>query len=827
MNKNSCESCPLHGQPRVGAEGDASSCKYVLLGEAPGRDEVRKGLPFVGVSGRLLMKALEQIGVKREQCYITNAVKCKAPNNKVPAAAVSACRPLLLDELRHVPPGVPIIALGQTARNALLPELKNEGVMAGRGWHDWNGRNVFATVHPAYCVYNPSEFPLLSKDLARAIRGRHPPIEAPFEVVHTLQQLRELFLTVRELPEGTRVAIDLETDQVDYQRDRVLCIGLMWEGASRAFIITDEVLYVDAHEMDTSTWSNDVWKRYFSHPRYQNGTFHRPSSPAVAVLNDIFGLEHLSWGGHNYKFDMRFLYHMGVTNVRCDWDTILMHYALDERRMGHALKDLAADYLDVEDYESEVLRYAGKKSGRYSKVPRDILYKYNAKDVAVTLQLARLFEGKLREEGLWERPFLFPLMYVLPSLFAMEINGMKVDLERLKKAEAALKEEEEKQQAVLRELSGMPDLNPRSNPQVQHAVFDVLGIPTVTVRTRSRGQVISGRTTRKEAIDHWFKMAKNGKLDERQAGFVRALKAYRHAQKMRGSYIKNLRRFLMPDGRVHASFLLRGTVTGRLAVKDPPLQTIPSDAEDEEGMLIADSIVAEDGWKLLYADYSQMELRILAAITGDPALLEIYNKPGKVDIHSDIARRFYGPNFTQEQRNWYVKRAVYGWAYGGNVFEIIRDGLVVDEESARWFAEEWSKTFKVANEWRRRQGDLMLKQGYIESRFGRRRRFPLITKDNKVEARLAAGNMPIQSGAADCLLVATERIYEYFRNKGADYVKPVLSVHDSLVLEVREDKVEEVKKVMQEIMESTPAEFFPGVPYIAEVKVGKSMKDFA
>jgi DNA polymerase-1 len=195
-----------------------------------------------------------------------------------------------------------------------------------------------------------------------------------------------------------------------------------------------------------------------------------------------------------------------------------------------------------------------------------------------------------------------------------------------------------------------------------------------------------------------------------------------------------------------------------------------------------------------------------------------------VDFHSSVAREFFGPDFTPRQRSWYVKRAVFGWAYGGNVFEIIRDALGVDESKARWFADEWATKFEVCNQHRKELAALMLKQGYIESVFGRRRRFPLITRNNRIEAMLAAGNMPMQSGAADVLLVASIRLHDMYKDSG--YAYPVLNIHDALVMEVRNDKVDEVSKTMRHVMEATAEEHFPQVPFIADVLVGGALGAF-
>jgi DNA polymerase-1 len=826
-----CEHCPLKGNKQVGPEGDYLTAKYIFVGEAPGREEVAGGRPFIGVSGKLLRKMWERTGISPDECYITNVCKCKAPGNKVPPKALAACRHNLLNELIMFERETPIVALGGSARDALMPYLAGQGVLGTRGWHTTpGGRTVLVTVHPAYIVYNPNNAPMLFKDLVRLKRGRHPPVTVDYDLLDTLPKLQEWVSRQRSRwamdKEPRFVAFDLETDQVDYHRDRILCIGIGYDEGLAA-IIPDSLIYEDGMEWWSAKWTEGMWKQFLTDPRYRKSRVWEPNPEVVKWLEALFECPNVRWVAHNSKFDLRFLQgQLGIFNARVDFDTIVAHYTLDERRGGHALKGLADEWYDTGDYEGELLGWVGKKGGRYSKCPRELLYEYNAMDAEVTRRLAIDFEQELKQQGLYEKPFLFPMMAAIPTLLAMEIRGVLVDNTRLDVAETRYLIEEERLTATLRRLGDAPDLNPRSVKQLRPVMFETLGIPKIAVRTRSRGAKKGAGTTCKEAIDQWIQMYEKDELTTDQGEFVTALRDYRHAQKMRGSYVKNLRKFQGLHGRVHTSYLLRGTVTGRLAAKDPAMQTIPSDPRDELGMMIANSLVPEEGWSFLYADYSQMELRILACMSGDPVMIEAFTdiSHGRVDFHSSVAREFFGPDFTPRQRSWYVKRAVFGWAYGGNVFEIIRDALGVDESKARWFADEWATKFEVCNQHRKELAALMLKQGYIESVFGRRRRFPLITRNNRIEAMLAAGNMPMQSGAADVLLVASIRLHDMYKDSG--YAYPVLNIHDALVMEVRNDKVDEVSKTMRHVMEATAEEHFPQVPFIADVLVGGALGAF-
>lgn len=860
-----CENCPFKGSPRVPPSGPIDA-KYVLVGEAPGHYEVKQGKPFVGETGRLLDAFLARGGINRSDCYFTNALQCQIPRGTDKKSAkvrraVTCCRDRLFEELDQT---VGTIALmGAIARQAVFPHEQG-GVLASRGWRTADGRDLYIMAHPAYYLYNPNEAPMLTKDLKRLKRGRQEPI-GPFTVAYWVkasafpeldgsvlirgaewmsekgpvpdgtsyiayvlrrkEQLQKLLAHLHSIPMEERgyIAFDLETDQVDFQRDRILCMSISIEPGT-AYIIPDSLLYQDGHTFITTGRSKLWWKAFLSDERYLTGEYLRPNWGTVAMLTEMFAIPGYTWVGHLMKFDLRFLVgQLGVNPPVSMFDTIVAHYTLDERLGCHKLKGVSDDYFDSGNYEADLFDYIPKKSGRFSAIPRDILYRYNAMDTELTLRLAHVLTKEMKEQGLFELPFLHPMMNAIPMLLQAELKGVFIDWEETNRIEL---EELQPELAILKEklqeISEHPDLNPLSSQQVNNIIYDELDFPIIEVRTRAAGKRIKKRSSQKAVVDGWRKMWENGQLSvtEHAWSFVETLAQYRHLRKLQGSYIWKWQKFHGIDDRVHTSYQLRGTVTGRLSATDPPVQTIPSKVSDKWGPLVANIHIPPEGFSFLYADYSQAELMALACLSDDEFMLDAFRR-GE-DYHNVVASAAFGENFTRDERQA-SKRLTFGWAYGGNVFEIAMNALQFEGNVAKRFATEWDKLFFKAVAWRKAQGELMIKQGYVESLLGRRRRYALLTSKNVGKAKRVAINAPIQSIISDLLLISATRLYEHYKNDKD--INVILLIHDSCVLEAPNERVEEVKAVMERILLEVAAEIFKQIPFRADVKVGTRLGD--
>lgn len=763
-----CSECSLAKYPFVPTYAPKDA-KYAVIGEGPGYQETNQGVPFVGESGRLLSAVFKNNDIPYDRVWRSNVVACRPPNNREPVAhEIKCCKPRLFAELKEFE-GDTILPMGKVAGETILagagydPNMK----ISERRGHlfDWNGKTIVPTWHPAYVLRRPSEALNFFGDVERAIKGRvyHKVQEQP-EVVW-INTLSELVLTLNEVHEGAWVAFDLETDQVmwydrpDEPADAILMLGLAWSD-DIGYIVHPDLLYDSEMARDT--------------------------------LNNFFARTDLTFVAQNGKFDVLFLRTVGV-HARVDFDTMLAHYVLHEEG-PHGLKGLALKYFDLEDYEQGLVqKYLKSRNDRYSKVPYEDLGTYCAWDCCVTKALADVLGAQLYDQGLIEWPFKQILMRAQDATTEVEWNGMMVDAEYVDEWYDRLEAYAESLADEMRKIADDPELNPRSYQQVADVIYNERGIE----KKRIRG--LSPISTAKKALAH---------VREGQDEFVDTLRLYRRVHKMLRSYLKNLRAYADINGRVHSSILLHGTEVGRLSFRSPALQTIPRPYEDVYGAIVRGAFVAAPGHKLVVADYSQAELRVAAVLSGEPFLLEVY-KEGR-DLHSEVAIAMYGEEFTKEQRVM-TKMFNFSYLYGGSEYSFAEDaGLDID--MARRFVRDYNKTMPVLAEWKQEQLRLARTQGYVQSPFGRKRRFPLITQTNLQDVRKAAGHAPVAGTASDITLLSLCRLVE-------SGWKVVLTVHDSIVVEVPEDQIEMALDEVVTTMSKTGEEFFPEVPWKVDAEV--------
>jgi len=291
--------------------------------------------------------------------------------------------------------------------------------------------------------------------------------------------------------------------------------------------------------------------------------------------------------------------------------------------------------------------------------------------------------------------------------------------------------------------------------------------------------------------------------------FIKLLKEYKRISKLHSSYIKSILEYVDLNDRVHPSFMIHGTETGRLSVKDPALQTMPR-ASDPMAAGIKSCLTARKGFTLILADYSQAELRMFAHVSQEPFLLGVYNR-GE-DLHSSVAKAMFGEKYTKEQRTL-CKTFNFAYLYGGGANSL--DGIVgLDRHMAAEFVERYNANMQVAAKWKQNQFAIALKQGYVSSIFNRRRRFPIITEEAKYEIKQACTNMPIQSAASDLTCMAAIKLTE----AGYDVV---MLIHDSVIVEIEEDKAELAANVVKSTMIEVGETYAPSVKWDADVEISK------
>lgn len=763
-----CDHCPLANEPLVPPYAPGGT-ELAFVGEAPGASEVQMGKPFVGPSGRLLEAIVSNAESAYAAIHRTNVVMCRPPANRTPSPQeVACCRPRLLAELAEA--GIKrIVTLGKTAHEALIPNW----TPSERGmWHSTSEYRIMPTWHPAYVLRKPSEGAALILDVTKALHPREMPTftQADPECV-VITSLTELEHVLESVPDDTWVAIDTETNQTQWydsvtrKANSIVMLQLAWEHC-RGFVLDDEMLY-DVPGVITSL------QKFFDRVRL------------VA---------------HNGKFDAVFLSTLGLKIV-LEFDTMLAHYCLDEMP-PHGLKELVALEFGMPNYEDRLIsQYLSNRNDEYSKIPFLQLAQYGVLDVVATLALRELYEERLRANGLYEWPFKNVLMRAANSFVEFEVRGIPIDVPYLQRSQRLFEQALISMVEDMRVKYHQPTLNPNSTQQMAHLLYDVLKLPVQYSKS-------GGRSTSHEALDA---------LEGRHP-LINDLLRYRRVAKMKSSYIDNVLEQVDSRGYVHPTVMIHGTETGRLSMRNPAMQTIPRPSDPNQpgydvfldGGVIRGAVIAPEGMVLIVADYSQAELRVLAALSGDPFLIKVY-QDGR-DLHSEVAIAMFGPNYTKEQRVR-CKMFNFSWAYGGNEYSFAKDqGLSL--EVARQFVRDYNVVMAGAVSWKAEQFKLAKTQGYVSTRFGRRRRFPLITSENVDEVRKASVNAPVQSSASDLTLLSALTLIE-------QHIMVCHLVHDSIIAMAPVNEATDIAETVARIMCRTGETWFPEVPWKVDVEISQ------
>ncbi len=508
--------------------------------------------------------------------------------------------------------------------------------------------------------------------------------------------------------------------------------------------------------------------------------------------------------GQNAKYDLLVYRVAGVRPAGLAHDTMVLSFLLDPQERTHNLDDLSLRHLDLRKIPTTDLIGKGRDQVTMAEVPVERVAEYACEDADATLRVLRKLEPRLAGSGVERlyREVELPLVGVLAD---MEERGIRVDGAALERMGASLKAREEALAAEIRRLAG-EELNVNSTQQLGVLLFEKLQVQGKRKAKRTK----TGYRTDVETLEQFAEHA-----------VVRALLEYRTCAKLRNTYLEPLPRLVNPrTGRLHTSFSQIGAITGRLSSSDPNLQNIP--VRTEEGRAIRGCFVpGEPGWRLVSADYSQIELRILAHLAEDPGFIEAF-RAGE-DIHRATAARIFGllPGAVTQELRGRAKAINFGVIYGMGEQRLARETGITPKE-AREFIDAYFRTYPRVKAFHEEQLAKAMEHGYVETLFGRRRwiRDELLSPDGGVaaNARNNAINTPIQGSAADVVKLAMLRVHERLAAAGLD-AHLLLQVHDELVLECPEKSVEPLTALLKEIMEGVvPLK----VPLLVEVGSGPS-----
>jgi len=509
---------------------------------------------------------------------------------------------------------------------------------------------------------------------------------------------------------------------------------------------------------------------------------------------------------HNGTFDMPYLSKRLGIRVYHHEDTLLMHFVLDNLAGEHGLKPLARRWLRAEDWDSDAKSYL--KGGAYfENIPREKLYEYNLADVVWTFKLYEYFLPMLKNSGKYD--YYRYRMQVTKVLNDVQMNGVAVSLEALDELEEKYKRQCDENLVTLREHAG-EDFNPQSPKQIKD-YFTSKGVSSPSFDS-----------------DHLKKLKREGKEVE----FIDALLAYRYAAKVIGSFIANVRRKVGEDGRIHPYYLPHGAKTGRLSAKGPAIQTMGRDSG------IKRALVAEPGCKIISCDYSQAELRTVAELADDEAMIAAF-QPGAPDFFDDLMTKIWPEEFptieayeafkheqpkTAKNRRALVKSVVYGLNYGRGV-AAIATALEQPIEVAQHVVDQYLGAYPGLRDW---QARVRHSVGRKEEDNERKTKFtltfnPLFVSDSNYSSTQneALAFVP-QSTANDICLNAAIKINEQVGQYGA---KLIGLVHDATYVECPEETIEECSKMMEREMAQAATLVFNRVPFAAEAEVGNNWEE--
>ncbi|MFA6447869.1 MAG: DNA polymerase I [bacterium] len=656
------------------------------------------------------------------------------------------------------------------------------------------------------------EFTTILKEINKAIKAASPvdepagtvgeQLESKFRAVFTESEIVKLLDRARA---AKRLCIDVETEGLDPFNDRIVGYALA--------VDPGDAMYVPVrHRTGAAAEQGDMFGPATGEKSAADAKDDEKQLPAARVmelLRPVLDDPEIGKWGHNLKFDLLMLRNEGgpgagalVENV--GYDSILAAYLADPELRRYALKPLAENMLGAKFRTYEDMVGKGKTQKKFSEVPIEDAIDYACADVDAVLRIETALTERLRENGL-ERVFSEMEIPLVPVLAEMEWNGIAIDKKVLANLSDQFTLRENAIRQEIRQLTGK-ELNLNSPKQVAELLFDTLGL----------------RKVRKDSTD----IAALEQLAGDHTA-VPLLIEYRHLSKLRGTYVDALPKLENTrTGRIHTTFNQTLTATGRLSSSDPNLQNIP--VRSEEGREIRRAFVPGDSSNILIsADYSQIEIRLLAELSEDPILMDTFNK-GE-DVHTRTAAEVFGVSLdevSKDQRR-YAKTINFGLIYGMREFRLSQQ-LGISRHEAADFIEKYFARYPKVREFIETTKAQIVSDGYITTMFGRKRTVDDVKSANKMEQEAglrAAFNTRLQGTAADIMKMAMIRVYKKTRAAELD-AKLLLQVHDELVFEAAKDKVAEVAAIVREAMESAGEGWVDfKVKLVADVKAGPNWLD--
>lgn len=599
-----------------------------------------------------------------------------------------------------------------------------------------------------------------------------PAIQIDRSRYETLLTEADLNRWVEKLNQAKLFALDTETDNLDYMAANLVGSSFALENGEAAYL----PLQLD----------------YLGAPKTLEKT------TALKLLKPVLENPAIQKVGQNFKYDLTIFARNGIDVQGVAFDTMLESYVLNSTGR-HNMDELAKRYLGHQTISFEEIAGKGKNQLTFNQIPLEQAAEYAAEDADVTMKLQQVLWEKLSKEPTLEKLFKEMELPLLGVLSRMERRGVLIDSDALflQSNEIANRLSELEEQAYV--LAGQP-FNLASTKQLQEILFDKLGLPVIQKTPKG------APSTNEEVLEE---LAFSHKLPK-------VLVEHRGLSKLKSTYTDKLPQMVNPQtGRVHTSYHQAVTATGRLSSSDPNLQNIP--IRNEEGRRIRQAFIAREGFTVVAADYSQIELRIMAHLSQDQGLINAFTQ-GK-DIHRSTAAEIFGvalDEVTSEQRR-NAKAINFGLIYGMSAFGLSRQ-LGIGRADAQSYMDLYFKRYPGVQTFMHDIREKAKAQGYVETLFGRRLYLPDINSSNGMRRKAAervAINAPMQGTAADIIKRAMIQLDQKLQNDPD--IAMIMQVHDELVFEVRSEKVAFYSELIKTQMESA-ADLV--VPLIVEVGQG-------
>lgn len=609
---------------------------------------------------------------------------------------------------------------------------------------------------------------------------------------------------LRDMLQGKRVAVDIETRRIEYDNNFLLSIGFAY-GPNSCVAFYD--IPIPGAKCTDESIPGPVCERTYN------------------LLQEVLTLKDVIYIWHNGKFDVNRLKYMCGLDARVDEDTMLKHYAcINEKRGTHGLKDLGPLYLQAPQWDDELDKikrdWCRKNKVKisdftYDLIPIEVLIPYMQRDCIATYRLLEKFEQLARPES----DFIYRTLIKASDVFGeLELNGMQVNIDYLHELEkdlgAALDESQKMLDSVSSKIWNPEEYKKDTLAKTATSEFNIKSPKQLKwMLEKVIGRKVS--STDAATLDELQQEVEAGAITSPLAkDFLSAIAVVRKNNKYIDTYVNGIFDSMCRDKRIRCTYNLHGTETGRLSCTNPNMQNIPRDKK------IKNIFCARDRYKLVQLDYSQAELRVLALVTGDEYMIQAY-KDGK-DFHDAVATEMFGPNFDKEQRTL-AKTINFGIAYGrgpGNIAQTFHKSM----SEAKAIIEKWYAPMPKVKKWIADQRKKPLTGEKCDTIFGRERHF-VVTNENINHVQNEYVNTPIQSIASDFTMLSIIEIHKFLKHNNLQ-AKIVATVHDSIVLEVIDepDVVNTVVENCIRIMAETPKKYVPEceVPFKADAETGYS-----